>query len=131
VTFNVGRVLNPSKSVTDMTAVHYERSAGERTVTYTLRTKKDAVAVREVADHIAALNAIDEDLAWQFKAPRAAIFPWMLGLAMVFLLVTGATLMAVRSRRNAVSITIVELDSASDEKEIQGHAQHRYGQVVQ
>jgi len=129
ITFNdVGRGLDPSSAITDTPALHYERSVEKRTVTYTLRTKKDAVAVAEVADYIATLNAIDEELPFELETARAPVWPWVAGVA---LLVIVATIAATRIRRNSLPITTVAVDSAPEQKEIQGHAQHRYGQVVQ
>jgi transglutaminase-like putative cysteine protease len=124
VTFNVGRPLDPSEVIKDTPALHYERSVNERTVTYTLRTKTDAVAARDVADHIAALNAVDDDLAFEFEPSRAVLRPWLLGLAAVAALVAVATLLAMRTRRNYLPIAAVAVNSATNEKEIQGHAQH-------
>src|SRR5207247_48161 len=48
VKINVGRVLNPSNLITDTSALHYERHVENDTVTWRLRTKKDAVAVAAV-----------------------------------------------------------------------------------
>lgn len=125
------RDVKKDATITDTPALHYERRAEKRTVTYTLRTKKDAVAARDVADHIAALNSIDEDLAFEFRARNAAVLPWAIGFAIVIALVVVTTALAVRSRRNSLPITVVSVDSATNEEDIQEHAQHRYSQVVQ
>jgi hypothetical protein len=98
VTVHGGRVLDPSDDVTDTPAMHYERHAANGTVTWTLRTKKDAVTVAEVADHLAALNALNDDLGVTFRggAQAAAMSPWVVSPAVAIVLVV---LTAVVSRR--------------------------------
>jgi len=100
VTVNVGRVLNPSNLITDTPALHYERHVENHTVTWHLRTKKDAVAVAEVADHLATLNALDDDLGVTFGATTqtAALMPWVVSPAVAVALVVGTALFARRRR---------------------------------
>ena len=100
VTVNAGRVLNPSNVMTDTPALHYERHVENHTVTWHLHTKKDAVAVAEVADHLATLNALDEDLGVTFGASTqaAALMPWVVSPAVAAVLVVGTALFARRRR---------------------------------
>jgi hypothetical protein len=84
--------------------MHYERHAANGSVTWTLRTKKDAVPTREVADHIAALNALDDDLGVTVRpaAQTAALSPWVVSPAVAIVLVV-LTAFVSRRRRGITS----------------------------
>ena len=108
VKINVGRVLNPSNLITDTPALHYERRVENDTVTWHLRTKKAAVAVGEIADHLATLNALDEDLGVVFETPRPSLWPWLMASAVVILLVGLTVMIALRRRTPALPPVPVE-----------------------
>ena len=126
ITFRGAARMKGDAVILDTPALRFEQHFSGDGITYSLRSKKDAVAVKEVADHIAALNDIDDGIAFTFEAQRAPLWPWAAGFALVVLLVTTATFLAVRGTRtpdrNSLPITIVGVDSATTQKEIQGHA---------
>ncbi len=97
---NAGRTLNPSNDITDTPALHYERHVENGAVTWSLRTKKDAVFPRDVADHLATLNALDEDLGVTFgpATQTAALMPWVVSPAVAVVLIVGTALVARRRR---------------------------------
>src|SRR5947207_9902728 len=94
-----GAVISDADAVvTDTPALHYERRAAKGTVTWTLRTKKDAVTTREVADHLATLNALDDSLDVTFRATAqaAAMGPWVVSPAVAIMLVVLTAFVARR-----------------------------------
>ena len=72
---------------------------GDAIVTYSLRAKRDAIPVPQVADTIAAINDLDDGLGFTFESPRPTIWPWIAGVLLVVLLVASATAVAVRRHR--------------------------------
>jgi hypothetical protein len=100
VTVRGGALADADDAVTDTPAMHYERHAANGSVTWTLRTKKDAVPTREVADHIAALNALDDDLGVTFRpaAQAAALSPWVVSPAVAIVLVVMTAFVSRRRR---------------------------------
>lgn len=93
-------------AVTDTPALHYERHAADGTVTWLLRSKKDAVAVAEVADHLATLNALDEELSITVGArtQAAALTPWVVSPVAAIVLI-GLTALFARRRKVGIGIT--------------------------
>jgi hypothetical protein len=61
-----------------------------------------------VADHIAAINAINDDLAYGVEAPRASIWPWLAASAVVVLLIGLTTAVALRRRTAALPVPPAE-----------------------
>ncbi len=108
VTFRGAARAAADEKVIDTPALHYLRTVRDGVLTYTLRSKKDAVPVAVIADHLAALNEMDEDLAFTFEPPHAAVLPWLIGLAIVVLLVTAATFIAVRRRPLPATLPLAE-----------------------
>jgi transglutaminase-like putative cysteine protease len=99
---NGGRVLDPSTLVTDTPTLHYERHVERGTVTWVLQTKKDAVAIPEIADHIATLNALDDELDVVVSQHGAAVWPWVAGAGAVLLLIVLTIAAALRRRTAAL-----------------------------
>ena len=97
-----GAAVDNDDLVTDTPALHYERHAKNGVLTWSLRSKKDAVAVRDVADHLAALNAIDEDLGVVLAVPRAPFWPWVLAFGIVALTIALTVALALRRRTPAL-----------------------------
>jgi hypothetical protein len=98
VTIHGGVISDADDVVTDTPALHYERHAGNGTVTWRLQTKKDAVSAREVADHLSTLNTLDDELGVTVRgrAQMASMSPWVVSPAVAIVLVV---LTAVMSRR--------------------------------
>jgi transglutaminase-like putative cysteine protease len=97
-----GAAASKSENIVDTPALHYERRAGKGGVTWVLRSKKDAVAVRDVPDHIAALNALDDELSVAFATPRAGLWTWVISAIAAVLLVGLTVALALRRRVPAI-----------------------------
>jgi hypothetical protein len=90
-------------TVLDGPALHFEqhiRQGHELVITTTLRATRDAVSVAAVADHLAALNEMRDDLDVTIEPPHTALMPWAAGIAAMMIVVGLTSSLAILRRKN-------------------------------
>jgi hypothetical protein len=88
--------------VVDGPALHFEQhvaSGNDLVITTTLRATKDAVAVSDVPDHLAALNEMRDSLDVTIEPAHGSMMPKAAGLGLAVVLAGLATSIAVRRRK--------------------------------
>jgi len=90
--------------VLDGPALHYEQHVKrdrDLIITTTLRAIREAVAVAEVPDHLAALNEMKDRLPVTLEQPHADITPWISGIGFVAVAAVSTVAFAIRRRSRA------------------------------
>jgi transglutaminase-like putative cysteine protease len=88
--------------VLDAAALHFEQHltrGKDLVVTTTLRATKDAVPVAEVADHLAALNEMNDSLAVTLEPSRTSMAPRVAELGGGIVIIGIVAALAIRRRR--------------------------------